>query len=125
MTDTHGDGVAPQWFSVPPTQAPLSSQASLLVQNWPSSHVVPCGAATTTQVFSWPTYCPVLHTATLHCPVSNFEQSTPQGPRSAPPAPPPPALLELVLAVVLMGASPVAHATVKTTGRTSKTLKKS
>ena len=38
--DVHGDEACPHRFWPPPTQAPLS-QASLMVQNWPSSHGVP------------------------------------------------------------------------------------
>ncbi len=98
MMASHGDAFFPQVCWAWPTQVPLSSQASKVVQNRPSSHEVPFGAGTTTHVFSGPSSCPVLHTATVHCGVSNDEQSTPQGPRSAPPAP----LLLLLLLLLLM-----------------------
>src|SRR5262245_4030772 len=101
----HGVCAIPQSFLVPPRQTPLPSQVSTMVQNSPSSHAVPLGAATTTQVLSGPSSAPVLHTPILHGGVSSFEQSTPQGPRSLPPAPPPPVLLLLVLSSVLSGKS--------------------
>jgi hypothetical protein len=95
MTAKHGDCLIPQVFGLPAPQVPLS-QASPMVQNRPSSHAVPFGAGTTTHVFSGPISCPVLHTATVHCGVSNDPQSTPQGPRSLPPV-----LLLLLLLTLL------------------------
>jgi hypothetical protein len=123
MTDEHGEGVSPQWFGVPPTQVPLS-QVSLMVQNLPSSHALPFGDGTTTQVFSGPITCPMLHTAIVHGGVSNPEQSTPQGPRSPPPAPPPPPSLG---GSSVIGASPgtqVQFAAFPTSGSKSKILRK-
>ena len=124
MTAEHGAAVTPQTFGDPPAQVPLS-QASLMVQNLPSSHAAPLGDGTTTQVLSGPICCPVLHTAIVHCGVSNFVQSTPQGPRSLPPVPLLLPLL-LLLPVVLMGASPEAqaHPAPHTTGSKSPTRNK-
>ncbi len=123
MTAEHGAAVTPQTFGAPPPQVPLS-QESLTVQNLPSSHAVPFGDGTTMQVLSGPISCPVLHTAIVHCGVSNFVQSTPQGPTSLPPVPLLVLLpLLLLLPVVLMGASPEAQAQPEphTTGSKSPT----
>src|SRR5690242_14953593 len=102
MTDSHDECLVPQSFVVPPTHVPLS-QVSPTVQNLPSSHAVPLGAGTTTQVLICPSSCPVLQTATVHCGVSIFEQSTPHGEGSPPPAP---LLLALAL-LALVELSPV------------------
>jgi hypothetical protein len=122
MTTEHGEGVTPHLFGVPPAQVPLS-QTSLTVQNLPSSHAVPFGDGTTTQVLIGPISCPVLHTAIVHCGVSSFVQSTPHGPKSPPPVPLP---LLLLLPVVLSGNSPDAqeHPAPHTTGSKSPTRRK-
>ena len=126
MTAEHGEGVTPQVFWLPPTQVPVPSQTSPMLQNWPSSHELPFGAGTTTQVFSGPISCPVLHTATVHCGVSNDSQSTPQGPRSFPPVP---LLLLLLLTLLSLTGSwppgPQEHPTCHTTGSKSPTRRKS
>ena len=124
MTAEHGEGLTPQVFWPPPTQVPVPSQTSPMLQYWPSSHELPFGDGTTTQVFNGPISCPVLHTATVHCGVSNAPQSTPQGPRSLPPVPL--LLLLLLLVVSLMGGTPEPqeHPTFHTTGSKSKTGRK-
>src|SRR5580700_2007166 len=69
----------------------------------------------------------MLHTATVHGGVSNFEQSTPQGPASPPPVPLPLLLLLLLLLVVgvLSRDWPVTHATVHATESNTHARRKS
>ena len=84
MTESQGERARPQSLVGPPIHAP-ASQVSPSVQNTPSSHGVPFGAATTTQVLTGPTTWPVLQTASVQAGVSSSAQSIPHGPRSSPP----------------------------------------